>query len=314
MKSTFIDLFSGTGAFSYVLEKNNYECVFANDLLQESKVIYELNNKKNIFHLEDINNIKIEETIPKFDILTGGFNCQPFSIAGKRLGFRDNRTNSFWKIIEILNYHKPQIFILENVKNLLSHDGKKTFITIKKSLEDAGYYIKYKVLDTGKISGVPQHRERLYIVGFLDKNKYHKFNLDFEEKVNKNIVNFLEKDIHEKYYYSDKYKVFGKIQNEIIKNIDENICYQYRRHYVRENKNNVCPTLTANMGGGGHNVPLIKDSKGIRKLPPRECFNLQGFPNSYMLPKISDSKLYSLAGNAISIPILELIINKIKQL
>ena len=91
----------------------------------------------------------------------------------------------------------------------------------------------------------------------------------------------------------------------------KNVIYQYRRYYVRENKSNCCPTLTANMGGGGHNVPLLKDDKGIRKLTPRECFNLQGFPKDYLLPNISDSELYKLAGNAVSIPVIELIINKL---
>ena len=299
MNYKFIDLFSGSGAFSYILE--------------ESKLIYELNNKKNIFKVDDILNIKNEE-IPSFSVLTGGFNCQPFSIAGKRLGFEDERTNSFWKIIDILTFHKPEIVILENVKNLLSHDNKKTFLRIKENLENIGYYIKYNILDTAKITGIPQHRERLYIVGFLDKNKYNNFDLNFEKIKNKNIIEFLENDIDDKYYYSEKYKVFEKLKTEITKNINDNICYQYRRHYVRENKNNLCPTLTANMGTGGHNVPLIMDNKGIRKLTPRECFNLQGFPKDYKLPNISDSKLYKLAGNAISMPILELIIDKIQFL
>ena len=103
-------------------------------------------------------------------------------------------------------------------------------------------------------------------------------------------------------------------RNEIVKSIDENVLYQYRRYYIRENKNNVCPTLTANMGGGGHNVPLLKDSKGIRKLTPRECFNLQGFPSTYQLPNISDGSLYKLAGNAVSVPVVELIAQKINKL
>jgi DNA (cytosine-5)-methyltransferase 1 len=96
--------------------------------------------------------------------------------------------------------------------------------------------------------------------------------------------------------------------------VNENVIYQYRRYYVRENKNKVCPTLTSNMGTGGHNCPIIKDDKGIRKLTPRECFNLQGFPKNYKLPKISDSALYSLAGNAVSIPVVQLLVEKIMKL
>ena len=124
----------------------------------------------------------------------------------------------------------------------------------------------------------------------------------------------MEKNVDKKYYYSDKLKVWDEINTNVTKNILTNTIYQYRRYYVRENKNNVCPTLTANMGTGGHNVPIILDDKGIRKLTPRECFNLQGFPIVYKLPEISTSKLYSLAGNAVSIPVVKLIANKIMEL
>ena len=109
-------------------------------------------------------------------------------------------------------------------------------------------------------------------------------------------------------------KVYEKIKTAVIKHINTNTLYQYRRHYVRENKNNICPTLTANMGGGGHNVPLLKDDKGIRKLTPRECFNLQGFPNGYILPDIADSLLYKMAGNAITVTIANLIMRRIESL
>ena len=124
----------------------------------------------------------------------------------------------------------------------------------------------------------------------------------------------LEESIDDKYYYSNRFKVFNEIEKGITKNISENVLYQYRRFYVRENKSNCCPTLTANMGGGGHNVPLLKDDKGIRKLTPRECFNLQGFPKDYKLPDVCDSALYKLAGNAVSVPVVNLIVNKLKEI
>jgi DNA (cytosine-5)-methyltransferase 1 len=124
----------------------------------------------------------------------------------------------------------------------------------------------------------------------------------------------LEKDVNDKYYYNNRFKVFEEIEKGVTKNISENVLYQYRRYYVRENKSNCCPTLTANMGGGGHNVPLLKDNKGIRKLTPRECFNLQGFPSNYKLPEICDSSLYKLAGNAVSVPVLNLIVTKLENI
>lgn len=310
----FIDLFAGTGAFSYVLNKKGYNCVFANDMMPSSQNIYELNNGNEHFQLGDLNTINVKD-IPSHNILCGGFPCQPFSIAGEKKGFDDTRSNVFWKIIEILKYHSPNIVILENVKNLTSHDKGNTYKIITEHLTNLGYIIKAKVLDTCKITKIPQHRERIYIIGFLNKNQYEQFNFDFPLIDNINISDLLENDIPEKFYYTDKLKVYDEIKNNVIKHIDTNTIYQYRRYYVRENKNNCCPTLTANMGGGGHNVPLIKDDNGIRKLTPRECFNLQGFPVDYKLStNLSNTALYKLAGNAVSVPVVELIIDKIKSL
>ena len=120
-----------------------------------------------------------------------------------------------------------------------------------------------------------------------------------------------KKDVLEKYYYNNSTIIYDELKKNVTKHISTNTIYQYRRYYVRENKNNVCPTLTANMGTGGHNVPIILDDKGIRKLTPRECFNLQGFPPDYKLPALSANKLYSLAGNAVSLPVMSLIANRL---
>ena len=309
-KIKMIDLFSGTGAFSLAFEKtNNVDIVFANDMVEYSKNIYDYNfiHKLTLKNLNNINN----EDIPKHDILTAGFPCQPFSIAGHQEGFNDERSNVFWKILSIIDYHQPKCVILENVKNLVSHDETKTFNIIKNNLEKRGYHLCYKVLNTSVITGIPQNRERIYIVCMKSKNVFDKFNLDFPKIEKQKISEFLEKDISKKYYYTDKSSTWEIIKNSVIKH---DTIYQYRRVYVRENKSCECPTLTANMGGGGHNVPIILDSFGIRKLTPRECFNLQGFPSSYKLPSLCDSKLYKLVGNAVSVPIVQLIADRIINL
>lgn len=244
----FIDLFAGTGAFTLALEKNNcFNCVFANDMIDCSKKIYQLNNPTHTFTLKDLNTIEVND-IPQHNILCGGFPCQPFSIAGNKKGFDDKRSNVFWKIIEILQKHNPEVIILENVKNLKSHDKGKTYSIIENKLKDIGYHIKTSILDTSKITGIPQHRERIYIVGFRDKVKYDMFDFNFIQKEKQDISNFLEKDVDDKYYYTNRFKVFEEINNCVEKNISENVIYQYRRYYVRENKNKCCPTLTANMG------------------------------------------------------------------
>lgn len=302
-----IDLFAGTGAFTLAFQSTNQvQVVFGNDMVVHSKKIYD-DNFHHTLTLKDLNDVHVEE-IPSHDILTGGFPCQPFSIAGLQEGFNDERSNVFWKILSIIDHHQPKCVILENVKNLLSHDEKKTFQTIKRNLEQKGYHVCYKVLNTAEITGIPQHRERIYIVCIKSKAVFDKFTLDFPKIEKRKISEFLEKDIPAKYYYTDKSSTWNLVKEGVVK---KDTIYQYRRVYVRENKSSECPTLTANMGGGGHNVPLVLDSKGIRKLTPRECFNFQGFPLSYKLPNISDSNLYKLAGNAVSVPVVTLIANRL---
>lgn len=306
-KLKMIDLFSGTGGFTLAFQSTNaVDVVFGNDMVVDSKKIYDENFNHKLT-LKDLNDINVED-IPSHDILTGGFPCQPFSIAGLQEGFNDKRSNVFWKILSIIDHHQPKCVILENVKNLVSHDNCQTFNTIKSNLEKRGYNICYKILNTANITGIPQHRERIYIVCIKSKNVFDKFSLDFPKIEKKNITEFFENNIPEKYYYSAKSSTWDIIKKNVVK---YNTIYQYRRVYVRENKSSECPTLTANMGSGGHNVPLILDQHGIRKLTPRECFNLQGFPLSYKLHDLSDSKLYKLAGNAISVPVVNLIANRI---
>ena len=194
----------------------------------------------------------------------------------------------------------------------MTHDNKKTFKTIQRKIKELGYYIKYEVLNTSYITKIPQNRERIYIICFKYLDDYNKFEFNYKKQKIENVSKYLEKNIDKKLYYTDKVKIWDKLKNDVTKNINTNTIYQYRRYYVRENKNGLCPTLTANMGTGGHNVPIIKDNKGIRKLSPRECFNLQGFPKSYKLKSnMSNGSLYKLAGNAISITVAEKIADTI---
>lgn len=304
-KLKMIDLFAGTGAFSLAFQ-DYVNVIFANDMVAYSKTIYDDNFNHQLI-LKNLNDIKVED-IPPHDILTGGFPCQPFSIAGLQEGFKDERSNVFWKILSIIDCHQPKCIILENVKNLISHDENKTFKIIINNLEKRGYFICYKVLNTAKITGIPHHRERIYIVCIKSKKVFDKFNLDFPEIDKRNISDFLEYDVSPKYYYNDKSTTWNLVKTNVVK---KDTIYQYRRVYIRENKSRECPTLTANMGTGGHNVPIILDHKGIRKLTPRECFNFQGFPATYKLPPLSDSNLYKLAGNAVSVPVVKLIADKI---
>jgi len=156
---------------------------------------------------------------------------------------------------------------------------------------------------------VPQNRERIYIIGFLDENAFKKFEFPKKISLTKTIHDCLETEVDKKYFYNDK-PLFERIKKDITK---KDTVYQWRRQYVRENKNGVCPTLTANMGMGGHNVPIMLTDQGIRKLTPRECANFQGFPKNYKLPKIADSALYKQFGNSVVIPVVERIAKNMKK-
>lgn len=305
---------AGTGAFSYAFHNTKkVETIYANDFEKNSKKIFDQNFSIKL-DCKDIHDLKIED-IPAMDIITSGFPCQAFSIAGQQKGFHDERSNVFWQLIKIISHHKPRFVIFENVKNLKSHDNGNTFKTITDEIEKIKYYYKYEILNTCKYTNIPQNRERIYIVCFREKDDYNKFKFDFIKPTEiKTLASMMQNEVDEKYYYTNRLKIWDEVNSSITNNISTGSIYQYRRYYVRENKNKLCPTLTANMGSGGHNVPLIKDNKGIRKLTPRECFNLQGFPLSYKIDNISDAGLYKLAGNAVSIPIVILVANKLMDI
>jgi len=304
-----IDLFAGVGGIRLGFEEAGFETVFANDFDPYCKETYDLNFSEPKLTIEDLWKIETNN-LPEFDILLAGFPCQPFSIAGKQKGFADERGNLFYKILEILEKRKPKVFLLENVKNLKSHDNGQTLKIIKEKLHHLGYYVKIEILNSCTHGNVPQNRERIFIIGFLEKEMYEKFSFPEPIPLKISFKELLQEQVDTTYHYENK-SLYDKIKNEI--NSYDTI-YQWRRKYVRPNKKGICPTLTANMGTGGHNVPLIKTINGIRKLTPLECFYLQGFPKNYKLPKISDARLYKQAGNSVCVPILRRIALNIKKL
>ncbi len=298
-----IDLFAGIGGVRLGFENSEgFETVYANDFDKYCKVTYDLNFGTIKLDTKDIRDLKSEE-LPKYDILLGGFPCQAFSIAGYRKGFEDEkgRGNLFFEIDRIIKDTKPIAFFLENVKNLEKHDKGRTFKIIFERLKELGYYVKYKVLNSMEYGNLPQNRERVYIVGFKQKKHYDSFEFPNPLKRDKGIKDILDSDVDEKYVYNNK-NLFSKLKDSVTR---EDTVYQWRRVYVRENKNNVFPTLTANMGMGGHNVPIIRQGKIIRKITPKECSRIQGFPRNFKLPLIADSQLYKQFGNSVSVPVIE---------
>lgn len=299
------DFFCGVGGMRLGFERANsaYECVFSNDIDLNAIKTYETNFRSHRVCKTSISDLNLD-TIPDFDIFLGGFPCQSFSVAGNRKGFSDERGNLFFDIIKILKHKKPKAFLLENVKNLKTHANGETFKTIKREIHSAGYRFKCKIMNSSQYGNVPQNRERIYLVGFRDVRLAELFTFPKKIALRKTISSILDLSIPSKYYYTRNSKIYPILAEHIIKGAETNQVYQYRRKYVRANQSGVCPTLTANMGGGGHNVPIIRDSLGIRKFTPRECFSLQAFPGTYTLPNLSDSALYKQAGNTVSVSVI----------
>ena len=262
----------------------------------------------------DICDVKASE-VPNIDIILGGFPCQAFSIAGYRKGFEDEkgRGTLFFEILRIIKAKKPKAILLENVKNLVSHDNGNTFRVILEALKDAGYHVRYAVLNAMEYGNIPQNRERIYIVGFKNKKVFEKFTFPGPIPLKKTIHDVIDfiNPVDEKYLYTKgKYK--GDIYDKLVVAMDDsNAVYQWRRKYVRKNMSGVVPTLTANQGEGGHNVCLVKTKQGIRKMTPKECFNTQGFPESFVLPNIADGRLYKQAGNSVCVSVVKRIAEQI---
>lgn len=307
-----IDLFAGVGGIRLGFEQTKrFKTIFSNDFDSFCKTTYDANFNTVKLDNTDIKLLAQKNDFKQFDVLLAGFPCQAFSIAGYRKGFEDKeRGTLFFDMYKIIKKHMPKAILLENVKNLLTHDNKNTYRVIKQSLEALNYKVYETVLNSMDYANIPQNRERIYIICFREDVKAkNDFKFPEKNKLTKKVGNYFEtKDIDAKYYYDERFPMYKKLKEKII---NHNTVYQWRRVYVRENKSGVCPTLTANMGTGGHNVPLILNSKGIRKLTPRECFNIQGFPKEFKLPSIANSQLYKQAGNSVVVPMIKLVAEQI---
>lgn len=306
-----ISFFSGVGGIELGFKQAGIETIWANEIDEKAAETYRLNHR-NYLKVGDIEKVKCEE-IPDADIILAGFPCQSFSVAGYRKGFEDERGNVFFQLSKIIKEKKPRVVFLENVKNLISHDQGNTYRVIKTTLESYGYHIWEKVLNSCEYGNIPQNRERIYIIGFINEEDRKKFispdPISLEKKIS-DIVDY-NKKVDEKYYYTpEKNKFYKELKENII---NKDTLYQWRRVYVRENKSKLSPTLTANMGTGGHNVPLALTKYGIRKLTPYETFMFQGYPEDFKLPDLAQSHLYKQAGNSVTVPVIKRLAESIRE-
>lgn len=304
--------FAGVGGIELGFEQTGkFRVAYANEFDKNARKTYSLNNPDTPLDGRDIHEVDPNE-IPNSDVMVGGFPCQAFSIAGYRKGFEDGRGDLFFEMLKMIKAKQPRVIFIENVKNLVTHDHGNTFKVIREALVENGYYIKWKVLNGKEYGNIPQNRERIYVVGFKSKKDFDNFDFPESTELTNTIHDII--DFHgkkdEKYYYREGVQPF---YDQLVPEItSQDTIYQWRRQYVRENKAGVVPTLTANMGTGGHNVPLIlTDSKEIRKLTPKETFNAQGYPKNFKLPNISNGQLYKQAGNSVVVPVINRIAKKI---
>lgn len=288
----FIDLFAGIGGIRQGFEFENSKCVFSSEWDKYAQITYECNFGEK--PAGDITKIK-EEDIPDFDILIAGFPCQPFSNAGLKKGFEDSRGTLFFDIARIVRYHKPQVVFLENVKGFKSHQNGTTFKVVKNTLEEMGYKVFSKVLNA-KDFGVPQNRERIYIIGFLD-DVYFEFPEPTGEKTK--LGNILEKNVNEKYTISDK--LWAGHQRRKKEHQAKGNGFGYS---MFNEKSEYTSTISARYYKDGSEIMIKQKGKNPRKLTPREAARLQGFPDSYKIP-VSNTQAYKQFGNSVSVPVIK---------
>jgi DNA (cytosine-5)-methyltransferase 1 len=321
-KLRLMDLCCGTGGFSIAARKH-FKPVWANDKDLDSKVIYEANHPGVIVDCRPLNEVPINE-LPKpgtIDVITGGFPCQPYSIAGQKRGLLDPRADVFEHILKVTKHLQPRWLVCENVANLVRLDKGKAFAAIQAKAQQylPGWSCRWTLYNTVTHTGVPQNRERVYIVWFREKADAARFEFTVPEDAPQAHVSSLLipcATVADKYYYNEKPgNVAASMMRACVQPVHTTgVVYQRRPDLsVRQNMSGVVPALTANMGQGCYSGPVIRDTRGVRKFTPGECFAAQGFPRTYKDGGLCDTTLYRLVGNAVSVPVAELVLDAVYQ-
>lgn len=297
-----VSLFSGIGGLDLGFINQGFDLIYANDNDKFAVQTYRANYKHEIIE-SDIEDVDPNE-IPEHDILIGGFPCQPFSLMGKERGFEDTRGTLFFNIVEIIKFHienkiPPKVIVLENVRRLLTHDKGNTFSVIKSTLEDLGYKIFYKVLNSADY-GVPQTRNRIFLVCFYN----HQAKFEFPEtiKLDKTLHDILEQKVDEKYFLSER------IIPTILAHGSKN--YYSKSEIDLDIARPLCATMHK-MHRANQDNYVTQDGR-IRRLTPREAARLQGFPDDFVFP-VSDTQAYRQCGNAVTVNVAEAIAKEIKN-
>jgi DNA (cytosine-5)-methyltransferase 1 len=318
----FIDLFAGIGGFHLALKSFNAECVFTSEWDKNAQDVYKENF--NIKPHGDITQIK-EGDIPKHDIICGGFPCQAFSISGKQKGFEDSRGTLFFDVARIAAHHQPKILFLENVFNFEKHDNGKTLKTVLNVLDNIGYNTFYKVLNASKY-GIPQIRKRIYFVAFRKDLKITQFNFPEPIKHDLKLRDFLEKDLDPSEWVISKDKLKDlRIKEKVVVKSNNVFLSDDEHGSIRlgtikkggqgdriYSPDGFAITLSAYGGGTGSKTGLYMIDGNVRKLTPRECANITGFPNNFKLSK-NKNHSYKQFGNCVVVDVLQYILIEINK-
>ena len=301
---TMVDLFSGIGGTRLGFHQTGrVASIFSSEINKYSIETYKTNF--NSVPKGDITKIQVDD-IPDFDILVAGFPCQAFSQAGKKLGFEDTRGTLFFEIARILEGKRPKAFLLENVRNLVNHDNGNTFKVIIETLQSLNYEVYYHLFKA-KDFGVPQNRERIYIVGF-DKtqvNNYKDFTFPTPPCIKTRVKDILEDCVDDKYTISDK--LWVGFQNRKARNNKAGKGFGFSLVNEEDLYTN---TLLARYYKDGKEILISQKGKNPRRLTPRECARLQGFPDVFIIP-VSDAQAYQGFGNSVAVPVIHAIAEQI---
>lgn len=307
-----VSLFAGIGGICLGFKQAGFNIVWANEKDAAACRTYRYNFGSEYLVEGDIRKIDMRQ-LPKADVLAAGFPCQSFSIGGKERGFNDPRGQLFFQVIRAIEAIQPPVVFLENVENLMEHDGGRTFQVIYASLVEQGYILRYQPMATHEYANIPQTRRRIYIVAFRDQEMCQKFQFPEPVALTASVDQFLDKQEqqHEIYYYrgADEYDEY--IRSNVT---DPNYLYRVFNGSVRKLTNSKCPTLTASMTTP-RNAAVLKDAWGVRRLTLRESLRFQGFPADYYFPntiKIQDA--YKQIGNSVSVPIIRYIAEEIRKI
>lgn len=303
-------LFSGIGGIDIAFRQAGFEIKWAIEKDAACCRTYR-NNFANTELLEcDIHDVD-PELLPKVDVIAAGFPCQSFSVAGKQRGFSDPRGNAFFEIRRFILWSEPRFVFLENVPNLIDHDNGKTFNIIHNVLAELGYTIRYRVLRASEYGGIPQIRDRIYIVAFREQEDCDCFKFPAPVNLEATIEGILKRNTkkHSIYYYNSD-EPFYQYAKKIVKRNDS--IYRVYHESIKRTQNYMCPTLTASMGTRDNQVHLVIDDYGLRKLTIQECLDFQGFPADFRFPQtITINDAYKQIGNSVCVPVIARIAERI---